>query len=164
MFPFLGEIRIYAFPSAPKGWAFCDGQLLTINSNPALFSLLRTTYGGDGVSTFALPDLRGRMPLCHADKDMFTRGTSAGSATNTLLPTAIPPHNHPVTASSAPGNRSSGGNNFPAAARGHYAPSADTTLQSAVGNAGVAKPHDNMPPFLTLNFVIALTGIYPPRD
>lgn len=158
--PFLSEIRIMSFAFAPRGWAQCNGQLLPINQNQGLFSLLGTTFGGDGRVTFALPDFRGRMPM-HVGSG-HTLGERAGEAAHTLTVNELPVHTHMVSASEVPGNRSSSNGNIPAAAFGHYAPGADTSLALAsVTNVGGSQAHPNMPPFLALNFTIALQGIFP---
>ena len=162
MDPFVGEIRINAFNFAPRGWASCDGQIIPVAQNKALAALLGPTYGGDGVNTIGLPDLRGRMPLHRSPSTAF--GKPGGQPVHALITQEIPAHNHSITASSAPGNRSTGANNFLAAARGHYAPSADQALTSGIAPAGGSEPHNNMPPYLALTFVIAMTGIYPSRS
>ena len=115
--PFLGEVRVVSFNFAPKGWALCNGQLLPINQNQALFSLLGTTYGGNGQTTFALPDLRGRMPM-HMGAG-HTQGERAGEQTHTLTLSEIPQHSHAMAASGTTGQATSGNGNLPAAARGH---------------------------------------------
>jgi microcystin-dependent protein len=170
---FVGEIRVFPFNFAPVNWAQCDGQLLAISQNTALFSLLGTQFGGDGKSTFALPNLQGNMPLCMGDGIGLTprdMGETGGSATVTLLTTEIPAHTHPVLAA-ATGNVSSPANAmFGGAARGRspgYAAAGTGTVNmsaGAVGQTGGSQPHDNMPPYLTLNFCIALTGIFPSRS
>src|SRR3954447_17897159 len=160
--PFLSEIRIMSFSFAPKGWALCNGQLLPINQNQALFSLLGTTFGGDGRVNFGLPDLRGRVPL-HVG-DGHTLGELGGEQAHTLSVAELPTHNHTVKASTAAtggvpdptGAFLGGGNNV-------YASGALTaTLRpDALTNVGGSQPHQNMQPFLTLNFCIALQGIFP---
>ncbi|MBF5004227.1 phage tail protein [Diaphorobacter caeni] len=158
--PFLSEIRILSFVFAPKGWAQCNGQFLPINQNQALFSLLGTTFGGNGQTTFALPDFRGRMPM-HVGSG-YELGARGGEEAHTLNINEIPTHTHLVNASEAPGNRSSGSGNIPAAAFGHYAPGPDTSLTpDSVTKVGGSQAHENRPPFLTLNFTIALQGIFP---
>lgn len=161
--PFLSEIRIMSFAFPPKGWALCNGQLLPINQNQALFSLLGTTFGGDGLVNFALPNFQGRMPM-HVGNG-HELGERAGEQAHTLNINELPPHTHLVNASEAPGNRSSNSassTHVPAAAFGHYAPGADVSLTPAsVTNVGASQAHMNMPPFLTLSFTIALQGIFP---
>ncbi len=161
--PFLAEIRIMSFNFPPKGWAFCDGQLLPINQNQALFSLLGTTYGGDGRVTFGLPNLQGRAPI-HMGSG-HTLGETGGQQSHTLLLSEIPTHVHTVTASSSPGdiviptgallasplNQSYESN----------AGSLGTLAPGSVSTVGGAQAHLNMQPFLVLSFCIALQGIFP---
>nr|BFE56160.1 tail fiber protein [Dactylosporangium thailandense] len=158
---FLGEIRLCSFPFAPKNWALCNGQLLTIAQNQALFSLLGTAYGGNGTSTFALPDLRGRRAV-HTGQS-FTLGSAGGVETVTLTSAQMPVHAHvPQAAAAGTGNAPT--SNVWAPLPGGYAPAADSALDTAcVAQAGGGSAHENMPPFLTLNFVIALTGLFPSR-
>ena len=162
--PFLGEIRIVSFNFPPKGWAFCNGQLLPINQNQALFSILGTTYGGNGQTTFALPNFQGRVPM-HLGNG-FVLGQTGGEQAHTVLISEMPPHTHLVTASSNNANQlSPGAAYFSVSASGAYAPNATTALApQAITNAGGSQPHDNMSPFLTLSFCIALQGIFPSRN
>jgi microcystin-dependent protein len=163
--PYLSEIRILSFNFAPTGWALCNGQLLPINQNAALFSLLGTTYGGNGTTTFALPNLQARVPLQAGQG--FALGQSGGEQAHTLTTSETPGHTHPVVGATTAGNSPVPAGNFLAAANQAYAPltSAATTLTPAtVGNAGGAQAHDNMQPYLVLNFCIALQGIYPSRN
>ena len=164
--PFLAEIRIMSFSFTPRGWAFCNGQLLPINQNQALFSLLGTTYGGNGQTTFALPDLRGRTPI-HTGGGI-TLGQSAGQENHTLIITEMPGHTHPVAASTANGNTPvPTGAVLAADPAAMYAPPDANLVALAPGSvtpAGGSQAHNNMQPFLTLNFCIALQGIYPSRD
>jgi len=167
---FVAEIRLFPFNFAPQGWAFCNGQLLPISQNTALFSLLGTTYGGDGKSTFALPDLQGRVPLHHGDGPGLTSrmlGESAGSATVTLLESEIPSHVHALRGSALDGDLS-----LPSPVRvlGNatgakpYGSGTDVLLAGqALALAGGSVPHNNLQPYLTLNYCIALQGIFPPR-
>ncbi len=159
--PFLSEIRIMSFVFAPRGWALCNGQLLPINQNQPLFSLLGTTFGGDGRVNFALPDLRGRVPI-HVGSG-HTLGERAGEEAHTLSIAEIPTHTHSVRASSVNGTTPIPTNNVLAAANNMYA--APTNLvalnASTVTNIGGSQPHLNMQPFLTLSFCIALQGIFP---
>ncbi len=173
MDPFVAEIRIFPFNFAPHGWAFCDGQLLPISQNTALFSLLGTTYGGDGKSTFALPDMEGNAPM-HPGQgpglSLHDLGETSGSPTVTLLNSEMPVHSHVIggAGNPPPANagtpdpsvvlaRSSGGTAYTAAANlGLMNP-------QAIGVTGSSFPHNNMMPYLTFNFGIALQGVFPPR-
>ena len=170
--PFMAEIRVFPFNFAPKGWAFCDGQLLPLSQNTALFSLIGTTYGGNGTSNFALPDLRGRVPM-HPDQGPglsdHDLGEQAGSETVTLLQSEIPAHTHALRANSGPGDSPlPGGNSISRPGQTQIYQS--TTNQNLVAMspqalppAGGNQPHNNLQPYLTLNFNIALTGVFPPR-
>jgi microcystin-dependent protein len=160
--PFLSEIRIMSFDFAPKGWALCTGQLLPINQNQALFSLLGTTYGGDGRVNFALPDLRGRAPI-HVGSG-HTLGEKGGEQAHTVSIAELPTHTHAAAASSA----SSGGNDNPTnrflgSANNMYHTPANLTAMNAgtITNTGGSQAHLNMQPFLALTFCIALQGIFP---
>ena len=162
--PYLGEVKIISWNFAPKGWAFCNGQLLPINQNQALFSLLGTTYGGDGRVNFALPDLRGRVPVHMGGGSI--EGQSVGEETHTLIISEMPDHNHLASASSAaPDQGLPTGNEWAALASGYSTASPNTTLApSAITNVGGSQPHNNMQPYLVLNFVIALQGIFPSQN
>jgi microcystin-dependent protein len=171
MDPFVAEIRIFPFNFAPKGWAFCDGQLLPLSQNTALFSLLGTTYGGDGKSNFALPDMQGNAPM-HPGQgpglSLHDLGETGGSETVSLLESEIPSHSHNVTASSQDGLDSHPVANFLAQGIGiNLYVNAGTTPVSMNDNslapAGGDQPHNNMQPYLTLSFCIALQGVFPPR-
>jgi microcystin-dependent protein len=160
--PFLSEVRIMSFVFAPKGWALCNGQLLPINQNQALFSLLGTTFGGDGRVNFALPDLRGRTPI-HVGSG-HTLGERGGEQAHTLSIAEIPTHTHVVNGSgTATGGSATPNNNFLGGANNAYHdPSNLTTLTPAtITNVGGSQAHLNMQPFLTLSFCIALQGIFP---
>ena len=171
--PFVAEIRIFAGNFAPRGWAFCNGQIMPINQNTALFSLLGTNYGGDGRNTFALPNLQGRAPM-HPGQgpglDWYNLGEMTGSETVTLLTSEMPAHNHAVNVNTRPGDladptdhvlaRSGGPNVYQTNASQNQTPMAGNTL-AAVGGS---QPHNNMQPYLSLNFIIALQGVYPPRS
>lgn len=169
--PFLGEIRMAGFNFAPQGWAFCNGQILSISQNTALFSLLGTTYGGNGQTTFALPNLQSRVPMHFGQGPGLsprTQGESAGSENITLLSTQMPAHNHIINGVSEQGDISNpqnavlaisdnGGNQY-------STNNPNTTMKpQAVSVAGGNQPHDNMQPYLVVNFIIALEGIYPSR-
>jgi microcystin-dependent protein len=162
--PFLGEIRLFSFNFPPKGWAFCNGQLLPINQNQALFSLLGTTYGGDGRVNFALPDLRGRIPF-HSGQGL-SLGEKAGEEAHTLTISEMPPHNHLVMASSQSADQPSPQNALWANAGTNRfaAQSAVNILAQGTNITGGSQPHNNMPPYLVINFCIALQGIFPSRN
>ena len=160
--PFLSEIRIMSFVFAPKGWALCNGQLLPINQNQGLFSLLGTTFGGDGRVNFALPDLRGRTPI-HVGSG-HTLGERGGEQAHTLSIAELPEHTHVLQASSTAGNVPVPSSNVLATSPSNLysAPTNLTSLSStSVTNTGGSQAHLNMQPFLTLNFSIALQGIFP---
>lgn len=171
--PFVAEIRIFPFIFAPDGWAFCDGQIQPISQNTALFSLLGTTYGGDGNSTFALPNLQGNVPM-HPGQgpglSLHYLGETGGLETVSLLESEIPSHRHELVASNVYGEDDSPN---PTEALGR---SVDASLYQSVTNSNIVQladetisptggdqPHNNLQPYLTLNFCIALTGIFPPR-
>jgi len=174
--PFVAEIKMFAGNFAPRGWATCDGQLMPISQNTALFSLVGTYYGGDGKSTFALPNLQGSAPLGMGQGSGLSDrllGEVGGAETVTLLPTELPVHTHSVNASTslgtqtdptgalwAPGGAVRGGGP-PVYASGQGG--APAMHPQALSTAGGSVPHNNMPPFLTVTFIIALQGIYPPR-
>ena len=170
MDPFVAEIRIFPFNFAPKGWAFCDGQILPLSQNTALFSLLGTTYGGDGKSNFALPDMQGNAPM-HPGQgpglSLHDLGETGGSDTVSLLESEIPSHSHGFNVSTQDAIDSNATNELLAkgAAIGQYAVpgSVVTMAANALAPAGGDQPHNNMQPYLTLNFCIALQGVYPPR-
>jgi microcystin-dependent protein len=167
--PFIGEIRMFAGNFAPVGWAFCNGAIIPIDQNDALFNLIGTTYGGDGQTTFALPNLQSRVPV-HVGSG-FALGESGGAETVTLTTSQIPAHSHVPQASDvstsppnfpAPRNGSTGGvwavsilNNYSSAAPG------GNMDPAAIGSAGGSQPHDNMIPFLVINFILSLFGIFP---
>ena len=168
--PFVAEIRIFPFNFAPKGWAWCNGQLLPLSQNTALFSLLGTTYGGDGKSTFALPDLEGRAPM-HPGQgpglSLHDLGETGGSETVTLLQSEIPAHSHQMSVSSQLGLE-----NLPTAQRfamgdgiNLYGPANNLVAMApqALAPAGGDQPHNNMMPYLTYYFNIALQGVFPAR-
>lgn len=169
--PFVAEIRIFPFNFAPPGWAFCDGQLLPISQNTALFSLVGTYYGGDGRSTFGLPDLRGRAPMFYGQGPGLSLrdiAETSGTETATVAAAEIPAHTHTLAVSPTTANTAS-----PAAA----APAERATLNTsakpgtlramastALATTGTSTPHNNMMPYLTLNFCIAISGVFPPRS
>lgn len=163
--PFLAEIRVFPYGFIPKGWAACDGQLLPISSNAALYSLIGATYGGDGRTNFALPDLRGRVPV-HPGRHGITYGQSAGESSHTLTTQEMPAHNHQAQADSndATTNQPSGGV-WAKTSNGSYAAQANVSMSPlALGTAGNSQPHNNLQPYNVLTFCIATTGIYPPRN
>ncbi|MEI9415165.1 phage tail protein [Mesorhizobium sp. Cs1321R2N1] len=169
--PFVAEIRIFPFNFAPKGWAWCDGQLLPLSQNTALFSLLGTTYGGNGKSNFALPDLQGRSPMHRGQGpglSLHDLGETGGSETVSLLESEMPMHAHtlramtdvadqPIPSTARSLARSNGGN--------AYNPTLTVSAMSpsTLAPAGGGQPHNNMQPYLTCNFCIALQGFFPPR-
>jgi microcystin-dependent protein len=161
--PYLSEVRIVSFNFPPKGWAFCNGQTLAIDQNQALFALLGTTYGGDGIRTFALPNLQGRIPV-HLGNG-FTQGQSGGEATHTLNVNEIPAHAHTVQASKSMGTRQNPeGNYWAAAPTPGYAAASTRDGVLAGSSTGGSQPHENRPPYLALSFVIALQGIFPSQN
>ncbi|HVR08356.1 MAG TPA: tail fiber protein [Thermoanaerobaculia bacterium] len=173
--PFLAEIRIFPFNFAPKGWAFCDGQILPLSQNTALFSLLGTTYGGDGKSNFALPNMQGNAPM-HPGQgpglSLHDLGETGGSDTVTLLESEMPAHSHSLTANSlnsataqtpASNLGLAKSKTIQAYFPGSPVPATTTIADVAVAPAGGDQPHNNLQPYLTLNFCIALQGVYPPR-
>jgi microcystin-dependent protein len=159
--PFLGEIRVFGFNFPPTGWAQCNGQLLPIAQNQALFSLLGTNYGGNGQTTFGLPDLRERVPMHFGPGHGLA--SRAGEAAHTLTIAELPTHVHFPSASSADGDTNLPGGHLPATAANLYSPpGAPATIQpGSVGNAGGSQAHINMAPHLTLNWCIALQGVFP---
>ncbi|ANF95613.1 phage tail protein [Paenibacillus bovis] len=167
---YLGEIRMFTGNYAPQGWALCNGQLLPIANNQALFSLIGVNYGGDGVNTFALPDLRGRVPLHNSTvpNNTFPLGSRAGSETVNLTTAQMPAHSHTVQALSTPATQSSPDANALWAQTAMYSDGTGTGLApmnpAAISAAGAAQPHNNMMPSLPLTFMIALVGIFPSRS
>lgn len=162
--PFLSEIRIFSFNFPPKGWAFCNGQLLPINQNQALFALLGTTYGGDGIVNFRLPNLQGRVPF-HMGNG-HTLGEIGGEEVHTLTSSELPQHTHLAGASSAPANTGNpGGNLWANGGKSVYNSVGNTSMSpQAISTFGSSQPHDNMSPYLVLNFCIALQGIFPSQN
>jgi microcystin-dependent protein len=161
--PFIAEIKMFPFAFAPKNYALCNGQILPINQNQALFSLLGTTYGGNGQTTFALPDLRGRIPVHFGNGVVL--GQRGGEESHTLITSEMAAHSHAPVASSQPANATSlSGNVWGAVGVNPYHPTANTTMNAAAVSsvgAAVPQPHQNLSPYQTLNFVIALVGIFP---
>ena len=164
--PFLGQIMLFAGNFAPAGWAFCNGQLLSIQQNTALFSILGTTYGGNGQTTFALPDLRGRAPIHFGQGpglSSYSLGQIAGVETVTLNVTQLPAHQHAQPASNAEQDTNRPNNAVPARG-GVYAASGDGSALDPSTAVGGNQPHENRPPYLAMNYVIALQGIFPSRN
>jgi microcystin-dependent protein len=167
--PFVAEIRIYPFNFAPRGWAFCNGQLLPISQNTALFSLLGTTYGGNGQTTFALPNLQGRTPM-HPGQgpglSLYDLGQTGGSDSVTLLASEIPAHAHTVSPTFDDGDRNNPSARYPGRGTALYAPVPQpltSMAPQALAPEGGNLPHNNLQPYLTLSFCIALQGVFPPR-
>jgi microcystin-dependent protein len=172
--PFVAEIRIFPFNFAPKGWAWCNGQLLPLSQNTALFSLLGTTYGGNGMSNFALPDLQGRAPM-HPSQgpglSLHDLGETGGTESVTLLESEIPSHSHTLTASVEDGTQGSLTNGITLATsvggtlyQSNTSANLTTMHGSSVAPTGSTAPHNNMQPYLTFYFNIALQGVFPPRS
>jgi microcystin-dependent protein len=161
--PFISEIRIFSFPFAPQGWAACNGQILNIAQNSALYALIGILYGGDGKTTFALPNLQGRAPF-HMSA-AFPEGKSAGEAVHALALTEMPVHTHVLTASMDAANAPAPTNNYWAtSASDPYATTRNADMSpAALASAGSSQPHENMSPYLALNFCIALMGLFPSR-
>jgi microcystin-dependent protein len=172
--PFVAEIRIFTGNFAPTGWAFCQGQLLPLSQNTALFSLLGTFYGGNGKSNFALPDFQGRAPINQGQGPGLSQrfiGEESGSESVTLIQSEMPAHSHQLRGSSAPADQLSAANNVWAASSGGrtppplYSTTQNTTMApNELNVTGGSLPHNNMHPYLTLNFIIALQGVFPPRS
>lgn len=163
--PFLGQVSIFSFGFAPRGWAMCNGQLLPINQNQALFALLGTFYGGDGRVNFALPNLQGNVAMMFGNG--YTQGQVGGEANHTLITNEIPPHSHPVNYGAAATSLTPGGELWAADPNGNvtFASSPSETLApQAIGLNSGGQPHPNLQPYLVLNFCIALQGIFPSRN
>jgi microcystin-dependent protein len=167
--PYIGEIRMFAGNFAPAGWAFCDGRLLAIAENDALFTLIGTTYGGDGQSTFALPDLRGRVPVHMGQgpgiSQSYQIGEAAGVESVTVTMQQTPVHNHAFVASTASGAANAPQGNVvatPAVAKLYRLTSpSDPLAANMIGGSGGSQPHDNRMPFIAINYIISLFGIFP---
>ncbi len=171
--PFIGEIMLFAGNFPPQGYAFCDGQLLSIAQNTALFSILGTTYGGNGQTTFGLPDLRGRVPLhvggsAGPGQPVYNLGEMSGESSHTLQNVEMPAHSHVAFVDSGNGTQSSPAGALPARDPSGSPAYGTNAVASAAGNAigvsGASAPHNNMPPYTGLNYCIALFGIFPPRN
>jgi microcystin-dependent protein len=179
MNPFLGQILMVAFNFAPVGWALCNGQLLSIGQNNALFALLGTTYGGDGINTFALPNLQSRVAIHQGQGSglsPYSMGSAGGTENVTLLAQQMPSHNHLINVNNTPGTAPDPTNNIQAEAgtgdprnptltsQFTSAAATGTMAPNAVSMAGGGQPHANIQPYLTMNFIIALQGIFPSRS
>ena len=169
--PYIGEIRMFAGNFAPAGWMFCDGTQLAISENDALFTLIGTTYGGDGQETFNLPDLRGRVPIHQGSApggSTYTIGQTGGSESVTLTTQQIPAHNHTLMATTAVGTQVNPGGNLLANSQGpqpYIQESPDAGLNpQALAPVGGSQPHENLQPFLGISFIISLYGLFPPRN
>jgi len=163
--PFVGEIRMFGGNFAPAGWAFCDGSLIPISENETLFNLIGTTYGGDGQSTFALPDLRSRVPVHQGPG--FTIGQSGGAETVTLTTAQIPSHSHVPQGNSGVGSQPNPtGNVWAQSALNQFSNGTANVAMApaAIGSAGGSQPHDNMLPFLTVSFILSLFGVFPSQS
>jgi microcystin-dependent protein len=164
--PFIGEIRMFGGNFAPAGWAFCDGQLIPISENDALFTLIGTTYGGDGQETFALPDLRGRVPVHQGNG--FTLGQAAGVEAVTLTGAQLPIHSHAFLGSQNPGTTTNPPSNVVAEIPGGSAYIQDQASvemnQQSLTTVGGSQPHENRQPFLSISFIISLFGIFPQQN
>lgn len=161
--PYLGEIRLVSFNFAPQGWAMCNGQLLPINQNVALFNLIGTTYGGDGMSTFALPNLQGRVAMGISQSHSI--GESAGTETETLTLAQVPAHNHSLAASDQQQSTNQPAGALLTAGGYYMSGNPDVTMSTqAIGATGGGQPHNNLQPYLVLNYIIALQGIFPARQ
>ncbi|MBD0369756.1 MAG: phage tail protein [Pyrinomonadaceae bacterium] len=169
--PYLGEIKIISWNFAPKGWAFCNGQLLPINQNQALFSILGTTYGGNGQTNFALPDFRSRIPISFGEG--YNLGQAGGEEFHTVIQSEMPAHNHFVNASTQQADTTfietaqpPSNNVFGTVVGGIYGNYAALTSISpeTISNVGGSQPHENRQPYLVLNFIIALQGVFPSRN
>ncbi|MBP6238900.1 MAG: phage tail protein [Saprospiraceae bacterium] len=171
MEPYIGQVCLFGFNYAPRGWALCNGQLMSIGQNSALFSLLGTTFGGDGISTFALPDLRGRVAINQGDQpglSKYAMGQTGGSETVTLNVTQMPQHVHAgqLHASNGAANQEEAQNHLLAETAVYTDAAANQVMNASavtVGPTGGNQPHPNLQPYLTLNYCIALEGVYPPR-
>lgn len=162
--PYVGEIRMFAGNFAPAGWMFCEGQLLPISENETLFNLIGTTYGGDGQSTFALPDLRGRIPVHQGNG--FILAETGGAEEITLTVNQIPAHSHPALASTSLGNQSDPANNVVAQTTGSFSPYIEAVPNAnmnplVISSVGGSQPHTNFQPYLCVDFIISLFGIFP---
>jgi len=168
MDPFIGQLMCVGFNFAPRGWALCQGQLLAISQYQALFSLLGTMYGGDGRTTFGLPDLRGRVPIGFGQGpglSSHNQGSAGGTETVALTAAQMPSHSHAVNANNSDATDTVPTNQYPAAGGAYTANNPNTTMNAnMIGASGGNQAHQNMQPFLALNWIIALEGVYPSRS
>jgi microcystin-dependent protein len=167
--PFVGEIRLFAGNFAPQGWAFCDGQLLSIAQSEVLFNLIGTTYGGDGQTTFALPDLRGRVPVHQGNngQSSYIIGQEGGMETVTLVPSQMPQHTHAMLASTSAASATHGPSEvLGSSAMNFYGTGTpDMAMDpNALTQVGGGQPHENMPPFVALSYIVSMFGIYPSQN
>jgi microcystin-dependent protein len=166
--PFLGQLALVPYNFAPKGWALCNGQLLPINQNQALFSLLGTNFGGDGRTTFALPDLRGRVPISSGqgpDLENYNLGQAGGTELVSLTAAQMPSHRHALNVHNGTSDQTNpAGNRLAKGSVYTNKPANATAASLVVGRSGSGQPHENRQPYLTLNWIIALEGIYPSRS
>lgn len=162
--PYIGQITLVGFAFSPRGWALCNGQTMPINQNQALFSILGTTFGGNGVSTFQLPNFQGNVPV-HVGPG-FVLGSTAGEANHTLQIAEMPAHTHVPAANQSQPNAGPPTNAFWCAESGsaYSGSSSGQLIAQAIGNNGSSQPHNNMQPYLVVNFIIALVGVYPSRN
>lgn len=163
--PFIGEIKMFGGPFAPVGYAFCNGGLVAISQNEALYRLIQTNYGGDGQDNFALPDLRCRVPVVQGGA--LTVGQNGGTETVALNAQQLPSHNHAMTASSSSATTGNPAGSLPAASSTAYIYSptgADASLGNSISSTGGSLPHNNLMPFLCVSFIIALEGVYPTQS
>ena len=166
--PYVGEVRLFAGNFAPLGWMFCDGQVLAIAENEVLFNLIGTTYGGDGQTTFALPDLRGRVPVHQGGQPAYAMGQSGGAESVTLTAAQMPAHTHAMLASSTAASTAHGPSEVLGASTAMHFYGTGTPGMAMDANAlapvGGNQPHDNMPPFVALSYIVSLFGIYPSQN
>ena len=166
--PYVGEVRLFAGNFAPSGWAFCDGQLVSIAENETLFNLIGTTYGGDGQTTYALPDLRGRVPVHQGGPAGYVAGQAGGAETVALTVAQMPSHTHAMRASTTAASTAHGPSEALGTSTAMNLYGAGTPSMAmdpnAVAPAGGGQPHDNMPPFVALNYIVALFGVYPSQN
>jgi microcystin-dependent protein len=164
--PYIGEIRLVGFNFAPQDWAFCQGQLLSISQNSALFTLLGTTYGGDGVQTFALPNLQGRAPIHMGIQggNTVVQGAIGGSESVTLAATQIPSHTHGLQASNQGGDSNTPTGSYFGALQNRYTTTGNSSSAPLLFSVGASQPHENRMPYMAMNYIIALYGVFPSQS